>query len=458
VQPQKVSAGLLTGETTITISLSTKQDAQQKRLNVTMTGPCNNDNSDTSSIISETSTTEYDQEPCSTFHHKAIQLMLNLSPGYQTEDVLVSQINGGGYNRILGITLQKAKPKLPWYSLANLRSIMQPCLTGRKLTRSLDRPKHFILRIPRSPTLALPYQVTTLAYLGHRIAHPVPKVVVYDATADNALGQAYMLQERLPGQPLSDLWETLNQAQKMSVVRQIARILLDIGKVKNECPGILSLRNTLFDIKRDLVRVEPVSVPLSQLTSSTTLSSSQTTREFLLDLCARQRAHAKADGLLLDKFWTRVVSMIETLHALGFIPDTSSFHFSHEDLYARNIFASVTSRKEVEVTAILDWDHALFAPKFLSTRAPFWLWSGEDIDQDDERNVFVEPEDPGMVELKRCFEEVVGEAFCKDAYMRELVLARGVWTVLLVGRTCGEDVNIVEEVLDEFERLHPGDV
>jgi hypothetical protein len=418
---------------------------------------CNND-SDTSSMVSETSTTECGQETYSILHDKAIQLMLSLFAGYNTEDVHVSHVEGGGYNRIIGITLQKAEPKQPWYSLSNLRRIMQPCLTGRKPKPNPNRPKHFILRMPRSPTRAMPHQVTTLAYLGHKIAHPVPKVVVYDSSADNPLGQAYMLQERLPGQPLSDLWKTLNQAQKLSIVRQIARILLDLRKVKHECPGILSLKNTPFDIKRDLVRVEPVPVPLSQPASSAALSTSQTTRDFLLDLCARQRVHTEADGFCLDRFWTRVARMIDTLHVLGFIPDTSSFHFSHEDFYPRNILANVISKNEVEITAILDWDHSLFAPKFLSTRAPFWLWSGANVDQEDERSVFVEPEETGLVELKRCFEVEVGEAFCKEAYMREFVLARGLWSVLLMGITCSHDLDVVEEVLDEFEELHPGDV
>jgi aminoglycoside phosphotransferase (APT) family kinase protein len=416
------------------------------------------DSADGASIVSETPTTEYEQEPYETYRHKASQLILDLFPGYCAEDVQIERMAGGAYNRVIGVTLHKAKPEYPWYSVQGIRKMLQPCLTGRKPKRS-SQPKQFILRIPRSPTQSMHHQVTTLAYLGHiKFPYPVPKVVVCDSTAENSLGQAYMLQERLPGQLLSSLYEELNQAQRLSAIRAISSIILDLAKIKNRCPGIISVRNTTYDLKHDMIRLEPVLIPCSQRTlPSNQLATPQTTKDFLLDIVTRQRAHAATIALPACKeIWERVVSMIHTLHRLDFLPDTDAFHLHHGDLHPRNILIRITSPISVEVTGIIDWDLALFAPKIMSTRAPFFAWNGENGDEEEDGDALVEPDDEEMKGIKRAFEWAVGPEFLEQAYKPELVLMRRLWHILLRGLTNGGDIFLAEKIVGEFEGLHSG--
>jgi hypothetical protein len=404
------------------------------------------------SIVSGTSTIELEQEPYETYQHKASQLILDLFPGYCAEDMQIERIEGGGNNRVLGVTLQKFKPKHPWYSARSILKTLQPCLTGRRPKRP-NQPKRFILRIPRSPTQSMHQQVATLAYLNHtQFPHPVPKVVVCDSTAENALGQAYMLQERLSGQPLSSLYSTLNHAQRLSAIRSTSRIILDLAKVKNRCPGIVSARNTTYDLKRNIVRLEPVPIPRSQHSRSSELATPMTTREFLLDLVSRQHTHAPFPAC--TELWDRVNSMINTLHSLGHIPDSDAFHLHHGNLHPRNILVSVASPTEVRISGITDWDSALFAPKFLSSRAPFFAWNGELGGEEEDGNALVEPSDKGEREIKRYFEEVVGREFLEQAYRAELVLLRRLWHILLRELKNGGDISVLEEVLGEFEGLH----
>lgn len=116
-----------------------------------------------SSVHSETSAIEFEQEPYNTFQHKEVKLMLDLFPGYRVEDVKVERMQGGKHNRIIGVTLCKSPPKHPWYSLQRIRNTIQPCLTGRRNRETQPTPKKFILRIPRSPTQDVHHQLTTLA-------------------------------------------------------------------------------------------------------------------------------------------------------------------------------------------------------------------------------------------------------------------------------------------------------
>lgn len=273
-----------------------------------------------------------------------------------------------------------------------------------------------------------------------------------------------MLQERLPGKPLTDLWKDLNQTQRLSAVRAISNIFLDLRKVKSRSSGILSIRNTTYDLKRDLVSTETIPIPRPRhlcapsviSDANAPLSNPQTTKAFLLVLIARQRDHAAATNLpACDALWEKIIKMIYKLHDLALIPDSDPFYPCHGDLHPRNILAVPTSEFSGEIKGILGWDSALFAPAFMSTRAPVFLWGGgEEGVEEKEEEALKEPADGALVEAKRVFESVVGEVFLKSAYCVGLVLMRMLWHVLLGGFTSGGDIWMVEEVLEEFGKMH----
>ncbi|KAI4613098.1 hypothetical protein J4E83_007509 [Alternaria metachromatica] len=397
-------------------------------------------------------------EPFETLKHKASQLIFDLFPGYCARDVKIERMQDGEKNRLLSVTLCKIPPKAPWYTTQRILEILQPCLTGRP-TRQNKR-KRLVLRIPHNPDQCMHHQSVILAYLGLKLENPVPKIVTFDPTAHNAPGRSYMLQKRLPGQRLDVLWSKLNQAQRLSAVRAISTILLNVRKIRNKCPGPIGIRNTTYDLKHDFVSTEPVPIPrikhtTGQVTFNVARSDPQSTKDFLLDLCARQRAYSTAAKQPGGKeLWVRIAKVVETLHESGLIPDSSPFHFYHGDFHARNLLASVTSESEIAITGIVGWDSALFAPAFMSTRAPFFLWSGNMGSEGEEGGALVEPKEADLLEAKRAFEGVVGESFLKEAYSPALVLARRLWRFLVNGFTNGADIFLAEEIVDEFESSH----
>jgi len=400
-----------------------------------------------------------EDEPFETLKHKASHLILELFPGYCARDVKIERMQDGEHNRFLSVTLCKIPPKAPWYTPQRIRELLQPCLTGRPARQ--NKRKRLVLRIPHNPDQNMHHQAVMLAYLGLKLEHPVTKIVTFDPTAHNALGRSYMLQKRLPGQRLDVLWPTLNQAQRLSAVRAISTVLLDVRKIRNKCPGFIGIRNTTFDLKNDFVSTEPITIPRfrntnHQVNLNVAISEPQSTKDFLLDLCARQRAYATAAKQPGGKeVWARIVKAIETLHESGLVPDSSPFHFYHGDFNARNLLASVTSGSGIVITGIVGWDFALFAPAFMSTRAPFFLWSGNMGSEGEEGDALAEPEDAALLEAKRAFESVVGEGFLKEAYSPALILARRLWRFLVNGLTNGADIFLAEDVVEEFERLYP---
>ncbi|CZT47153.1 uncharacterized protein RSE6_07686 [Rhynchosporium secalis] len=53
---------------------------------------------------------------------------------------------------------------------------------------------------------------------------PVPKVLGYSATSQNAVGAEYMIMEKVNGRNLGDIWYDLSEKERLKVVVQVARL------------------------------------------------------------------------------------------------------------------------------------------------------------------------------------------------------------------------------------------
>ena len=84
----------------------------------------------------------------------------------------------------------------------------------------------------------------------------------------------------------------------------------------------------------------------------------------------------------------------------------------------RNIMADFDKDNpdDLEITGILDWDSAIFAPRFVGCAPPMWIWVWNSEEDEDERYAEDIPPTPEQQELKRIFEETVGFDFLYYAY------------------------------------------
>jgi aminoglycoside phosphotransferase (APT) family kinase protein len=407
-----------------------------------------------SEAASTTSTVDFAQESYSTFQNKVTQLMLSIYTSHtDAGDITLERMQVGSFNRIIGVTISESASKIAWYNI--------PARLARSRSVSSSQTSDYILRIPRDTSRNMYYQVIALQYLRQKLSYPIPNIVVYDSTASNALGQPYMLQDRLPGQPLSQLWTTLNLEQRRCAARCVAEVVRDLHTVKDSRPGVLSTRNTPLDLSTDLPKLDPIPIDEHVLKDKFGLpapkyATPQTTRALLLDLCERQRAAMAARDLShFDNVWTSFVGMINKLHALDVLPDKDSFHLYYADFQSRNLMFTTPSPSTVRLTGILDWDSALFAPKFMSTRVPFFLWTDEGADELEEGDVLLESSDAEVHDYKRIFEAVVGEKFCEDAYRPVYIFARRVWRFLVGGIRSGGDAFLAEMLVEEWEENYP---
>ena len=148
----------------------------------------------------------------------------------------------------------------------------------------------------------------------------------------------------------------------------------------------------------------------------------ETTLDFFTENFGRWRAATLADNLgEIDHEVELYDSMIEVVHEIDelslFKPDI--YCLCHVDLHQGNIMVEVQSDASLELTAILDWDEAVFAPNFVACEPRWRLWDDDEWHVDEEglltwpyelegaNNL---PSTPEKQELKRYLQSTLGQS------------------------------------------------
>ncbi|KAJ5629437.1 hypothetical protein N7528_003094 [Penicillium herquei] len=335
---------------------------------------------------SSTSAAQFDEEPFETFKDKVLELChkeLYLPKG----SVEVERLPGGTFNRIVGL-------KFP----------------------DCDR----ILRIPRlfHGYSSIFYDLGPLELLRDHPGIPVPKVLSFDHTDYNSLKQAYMIQERVPGQCLTQTYCSLPHQTKCTIAKQLGRAFSEMHQIRNRFAGRL-----LWD--GDVMRVQPLTPSNMDFFLPRQVSRArESTEQFILEIL-RDRIEI-ATGDLPDKeaAWqvkslNRLIAITKKMGRIGAWDTAYSYCLCHGDLEPRNVMAD-----EKGITAILDWDTAMFVPLMVSCKPPMWIWWWCDEASKDHPLSAEVPPTPEGQELKRLFDEAAGPIYAQYAYQSKYRLGR----------------------------------
>jgi hypothetical protein len=86
---------------------------------------------------------------------------------------------------------------------------------------------HVVVKLPYPSTypkhLCVASEVATMN-LVRSYGVPVPKVLGYSATSNNAVGSEYIVMEKVNGRDLGDIWYELSEKERLKVVVQVARV------------------------------------------------------------------------------------------------------------------------------------------------------------------------------------------------------------------------------------------
>lgn len=374
------------------------------------------------------------------------------------KEFLIERLRGGGYNRVIGIMIQHTTD---------------------------EEPTTLILRVPRFDDARLDREVAILRFVRQHTTIPVPQVKHVDITSNNPLKQPYVIHNRIPGFDLQSrnnptCYLNLSQEQKCTFAKDFALILLQLYETTHPFPGHIegpadsnnhqnfTVRyfdlKTVFGYKPELdlnaklpfFQVHPFTKDWEP-PESTPLE--RTTYYFMIAQFGRWKAlELRCDpaSIRWSKQFDHLVTMADQMDDLDFLGNDMNC-LCHLDLLGapRNIMADINSDSSLNITGILDWDSAVFAPRFVGCAPPMWLWAwDEEEEEEDERHANDTPSNSGDQEIKKIFEETVGADFLFYAYKPEYRLARELFRFAKDGINSNEEIEEVEELLKEWTVIY----
>ncbi|KAG7001428.1 hypothetical protein G7Y79_00031g065430 [Physcia stellaris] len=390
--------------------------------------------SEAESEYSETSTIEYEHESFETFRTKVEALCKGIwtSPLVKFD---VQRGRGGSYNRIVEITVHE--PNSP------------------------ATPKEYILRVPRFEKNRLDRDFAALQYARQHTELPIPENVAIDLTADNPLGGRYVVQTRLPGVALHDVYPTLIHAQKCSIAQQIGHMYASLHTIESPVAGIIEQHSISGFVIRPFDLRGPYHTTRASPASEVDCVAEENTDtiSFLLSRCALWKGEIlriDSEDVVGVTYFDRLSDALISMHNLGQLRD-NEITLCHLDLAPRNILVSIQpSNTSICISGVLDWDSVVFAPRVMACAPPMWLWnwaSGDEEENEAEAGELSLSTDDQ--EIKSIFEKAVGAKFLQFCYKPQYRVVRSLIHFAIFGMHSNEDLKEVDKALEELERLKP---
>ena len=364
---------------------------------------------------------------------RAEQLLVDLLPGIESsEDFQVEYIGMGSYHKVVGFKVPMPK--------AATDDTDKPLFEGGEYVIRIERED-------RTNQVNMERDVAILNGLAGKIDVPIPRVLMFDLGKTNPLNAAYTIATRLPGITLETFAEDewLTTEQYCCIVENVTSIVERLASITAPYPGLITSSHSdgidqsicpsgipmvMFDLPFD-------TLPLTTLANPTPLT-------FMLALVDLWTTYEAADLPSEDgnfASWMKIKAIIHALSHHDILGST--FHLVHGDLAPRNILGHVVDDSTINITGVVDWDFASFAPPFCAYRAPLCMWTGGE----DDANEWCEPE------VLDAFKAVASPVYLKYVFSEEAAIARKVWAVLregMVGEYRRTFAKMVFQDWDEF--------
>ncbi|KAI0007802.1 kinase-like domain-containing protein [Xylariaceae sp. FL0662B] len=409
---------------------------------------------------------------------KIRELCEKVWPDVDHDKTEIEEIKGGGWNKIFAITISKG-----------------------------DVTQQYILRIPRVD-FDLKQSAPILKDLWHRTQNTltVPELIHSDSTDNNPLNYPYMILSRIPGRNLADVYPNLSHSQKLVVSRKLGVLYRQMHSITNPRAGLMRAPSeddeasgsftslTPFGLNTDsMIKDDQVEVllPNDMLTRDTLRKDlpGLSTKDILLLTFTRRKLYST----YCDFKWEldieeQAIEVILDMAEDGLLDD-NTICLWHTDLFPRNIMVDVeTNPEDPIITGVIDWDDAAFAPRFVASRPPDWLWDseafkshnkttergivveGEEDNEDKEEDnddtesgsdeeplEAVQPQTSDALEIKETFDSSAGEAYIKGAYEPRFAIARRLLRHSLFPQWEYDILEKLEAEIDHWKALKAAD-
>ncbi|KAK0715940.1 hypothetical protein B0H67DRAFT_666424 [Lasiosphaeris hirsuta] len=395
------------------MSATSKTDPQAREPETQLEAKRQNDDAssseidnDNASIVSTTSTIEWEHEPYETFQHKvAAYAHRRLWPTINPTDVRITRMAGGGFNRIIGVS--RLNPK------------------GREVGAK------YIIRIPRYADgplwewdIDVGKDAAALRFVEQQTSIPVPRVVSITLGDDNELDRAHMIQRCVKGRSAMYVYLDCDHQVQCRLATELGNTFGQILNTQSRIPGVPVFPHAEKPTTGTAVRIAPL--PAANPRNSLPYEACQTAEpipvlQFIETMLEHRKQVLRNDMDTKHLEWELSLydmlrDLAREINAKGYFDDVP-YTLIHKDLQAHNILVNENPFPgDAAITSIMDWDGALLGPAFMACVPPQWLWGWVHDDDEDEAKANDVPETAENREIKRLFEEAAGPLYMRFAY------------------------------------------
>ena len=362
----------------------------------------------------------------------------------------VERMKGGSYNRVVGITLPS----------------------------SINSPEsQYVLRIPRSEwhDPRPDRDVAVLRYVRKHSTIPVAEIKACDFTESNPIKHPYVMQTRIRGSNLQEAYSKgLKDEQWIDAARQIGHIMREMQAVRHPFPGRIETDTKSgtgddfivrsFDVK-SLFDPNPI-LDNETWSQEHTEKIYSDTQHFLGTQYARWRVSELQQDphyIFYPDRWKGLADVAEAMDIMGYLGDKPGDNqncLCHLDFRGRNIMVDIQPDDSLKVTGVLDWDSAVFAPRFVGCCPPHWMWADEDdeddedFDEDDESKADQIPKREIDRRVKEAWEEAAGEEVLRYAYEPYFRIARKLFHAAIHGMHSSWELRGADNLIKEWNTFY----
>lgn len=378
-----------------------------------------------------------------------------LKISYKPKQFIIEQMQGGGYNSVLGITI---------------------------IGQNDEIDARMVLRVPRMGVSPSDQDVTNLQFVQEYLNLPTAEIIAYDFSDHNPLSSPYCIQSRISGHDLESekqSYPSLSHKQKLAFVEEFCETVLLglpfvqypwIGQINKGKDGYTVRPFEIFQENKKLVTERAAqraffkARPLGpeELTSPQDPKDRlhvQSILHFFEVQFGRHRniEHHSADldpsTQWEETIWHRLVRAAKQMYDFGCL-DCEYYCLTHYDLDPRNIMVEIQDGNP-QITGIIDWDLACFAPDWVGCKPPMWIWNWLDGGSEDESRANDEDTlTAEQKELKALFDGLVGFDYRYYAYEPHYRLARAMFKFARFGLP-NEELRIeAQRVCEEWEVMY----
>jgi hypothetical protein len=240
-------------------------------------------------------------------------------------------------------------------------------------------------------------EVAAMQYVKKYTALAVPEIYFTNFNSEHAVGAAFALMERLPGEPLHTIWDDLGLAHKKVVLEQIADVVAQLAGLEFELIGILKTDGRIC--------------PLLDNTSNGPITKTfNTTEDYMLSYMPDPTTctpEANSINNFLKDELVKTINSTPSRRILG-----PPYCLRHPDFDLQNmLFTFPSTIGPPKLSGIIDWDDSYTAPLYELLEYPIFI-------QDVHWNKELYTENKL---LRKHFVRALANRFPKGSEMREAV-------------------------------------